>query len=114
MIYFQLFFTDKLINKIVVETNRYAEQTIANSDPAKHARINKWKPVSHEEMKLFFAKVFAMGLVNKLDLQDYWSSDKVLKTPWFKMVMNRDRFLLILQMIHFNDNNFRIPRGQAF
>ena len=61
-----------------MEINQYAEHTIyvANFDPAEHTRISKWRPVSHEEMKLFFAVVFAMGLVNKLDLQDYWSSDK--------------------------------------
>ena len=42
----------------------------------------------------------------KLDLQDYWSSDKVLKTLWFKTMMNRDQFLLIVRMIHFNHKIF--------
>lgn len=110
---FQLFFTDQLIAKIVEETNRYAEQTRASvTDPAEHSRINKWKPVTPDEIKLFFAMVFAMGVVDKLDLQDYWSNDEVLHTPWFKVMMNRDCFLLIVRFIHFNNTTFHIRRGQ--
>ena len=61
-----------MIYKIVVETSRYAEQTLANFDPA--------DPVSNKELKWFFAMVFAMGPVNKLNLQKYLSSYEVLKT----------------------------------
>lgn len=95
------------------ETNRYAEQTRASvTNPAENLRINKWKPVTLDEMKLYFAMVFAIGLVNKLELQEYWSNDEVLHIPWFKVMMNCDRFLLIVKFIHFNDNTFHIRRGQ--
>ena len=62
-----------------------------------------------DEIELFFAMVFfGMGHVDKLDLQDYWSNDKVLHTPWFKVMINHDRFLLIVRFINFNDNTFHI------
>lgn len=64
------------------------------------------------ELKVFIALVFAMGLSHKQDIQDYWSQDEVLSTPFFTRTMSRDRFLLIMKFLHFNDNNDRIPRGQ--
>ena len=53
-----------------------------------------------------------MGLVHQQNLHDYWSTDEVIGTTFFATVMSRDRFLLILTFLHFNDNSNYVPRGQ--
>jgi hypothetical protein len=45
--------------------------------------------------------------MKKLSLKKYWSNDKFLETPIFHKIMSRDRFMVLLQMIYFNDNNFK-------
>lgn len=47
-------------------------------------------------MKRFIAMIIAMGLVQHHDIQDYWSKDEMLETPFFGKTMPRNKFLLIL------------------
>lgn len=110
--YFQLFVGDDLLSHIVEETNRYADQHIANSaDPSPSSRVTRWKPVNVDELKVFIALIFSMGLVQKISIQDYWSQDEVLLTPFQTKLMKRDYFLLLLKFLHFNDNRHFVPRG---
>ena len=46
-----------------------------------------------------------MGIIQKPNIQMYWSNDPLYSTPIFKQVMNRDRYLLILKFLHFNNND---------
>ena len=64
------------------------------------------------DMKAFLAMIVAMGLVNQEYLQDYWSTDEVLSTPFFSQIMPRDKFLNILTFFHLCDNDRYVPRGQ--
>ena len=54
-----------------------------------------------------------MGLVNQEDIRDYWSTDKVLSTPFFSQIMSRDKFMNILSFFHLSDNDSYVSRGQA-
>jgi hypothetical protein len=110
--FFKLFITDDVINGIVVQTNIFA-QTKKNADNLKtHSRIKKWLPVTLDEMKVFFALLMAMGLVEKSDVQHYWMTDACQETPFFKKYMSRDRFLAILSNFHLTNNADQVPRGQ--
>eukprot|EP00117_Sycon_ciliatum_P004759 scpid70461/ scgid8993/ PiggyBac transposable element-derived protein 4 len=42
-------------------------------------------------------------------LQQYWSTDSFSETPGFARIMKRDKFLGILQFLHFADNNDAVP-----
>ncbi|XP_069113477.1 piggyBac transposable element-derived protein 4-like [Argopecten irradians] len=64
-------------------------------------------------MKAFIAMTIAMGLVQQLDIQDYWSGNPVINTPFFRSVMSRDRFLSLLSVLHLADNSGAVPRGQT-
>ncbi len=55
----------------------------------------------------------AIGLVNQENIQDYWSTDEVLSTPFLPEIMSWDKFMNILTFFHWCDNDSYVPRGQA-
>ncbi|XP_069108218.1 piggyBac transposable element-derived protein 4-like, partial [Argopecten irradians] len=112
--YFECIITDNIIQKIVVETNRYAATySETHPDLPSHSRYRKWTDTTLGEMKAFIAMTIAMGLVQQLDIQDYWSGNPVINTPFFRSVMSRDRFLSLLSVLHLADNSGAVPRGQT-
>ncbi len=48
--------------------------------------LHKWVDVNIDDMKKFIAMIIAMGLVQHQDIQDYWSKDEMLATPFFGRV----------------------------
>jgi hypothetical protein len=62
-------------------------------------------------MKVFLSLVICMGLVQKSNLDDYWGTDDVQQTPFFREQMSRDRFLLIMSNFHITDNELQVPQG---
>ncbi|GFW84942.1 piggyBac transposable element-derived protein 4 [Trichonephila clavipes] len=63
MQYYEALIDNNLIDMIVHETNRYAEQTIGSSIPRRHSRSKKWEPTSKEEMHVFIALIILQGIV---------------------------------------------------
>ncbi|KAJ8963690.1 hypothetical protein NQ314_005442 [Rhamnusium bicolor] len=59
---FFLILDNEVINHIVTETNRFAEQTIASKEIRKYARISKWAPTDADELKKFLGLTLWMGL----------------------------------------------------
>ncbi|XP_026673061.1 piggyBac transposable element-derived protein 4 [Ceratina calcarata] len=55
----------------------------------------------------FLAITMLMPRVKKLTVKEYWSTDDMLKTNIFQRTMARDRYMILLQMLHFNDNNIQ-------
>lgn len=54
---------DNPIELLVGETNSFAEKKIASGQLKQHSRLQKWRDVTKEEMKVFFSLTLAMGLV---------------------------------------------------
>ena len=111
---FELFFTVELLTILVTETNRYAKRFLDEKldTLGVFSRFRKWTETTVSEMRLFIAVIINMGLVKLADLQDYWSTDEIVSTPFFPGVMVRDRFLNILAFFHLNNNDNFIPRGE--
>ncbi|CAG2240579.1 VLDLR [Mytilus edulis] len=103
---------DDLIDRIVDETNRYANQCQTTENPTRHARSNEWSPVRYAEMRAFIGLVLAMGIVKKSSIESYWEASGISETPNFRDVMSRNRFQAILRYLHCNDNTTAVPRGQ--
>ena len=100
--YLQLDLTDEILTLIVSETNRFAEQFFEKTQSTSYT--NLWEPVELAEIKIFLGLVMLMGIIHKPSLPMYWSKEELLSTPIFSKVMRRDRFNLILKVLHYNNN----------
>jgi len=98
--FFQLFVDNRILGKIIVETNRYACQSLQ----ARNKDIGSWKDISLEELKAFLGLLICMSIHRLPSLRDYWSSDWVLGVPAFAKIMPRNRFLDIWNNLHLCDN----------
>eukprot|EP00731_Ephydatia_muelleri_P013728 Em0007g1038a len=103
---FNHFFTDSLIDHIVIQTNKYAQETM---EPTKFL---KWKSVTTEELRAYFGFMILMGLVRMPELEDYWKLDPVFNYPPIASRISRNRFKEISRFLHFADNQSLVNRGE--
>jgi hypothetical protein len=73
-------------------------------------KITKWRDITPEELYMFFAVTMLMIRVKKLTVLDYCSADSLISTSQFSDFMSRNRYLLLLRLLHFSDNNNQ-PKG---
>ena len=102
---FELFFTDDLMQQMVLESNRYAEQVMGNE------KFAKWTKITVDEMKAFLGFSILMGICKLPAIKDYWKTNKYLHYSPIAERIPRDRFLDISRYIHFVDNSTLQPRG---
>ncbi|KAG8239803.1 hypothetical protein J437_LFUL019419 [Ladona fulva] len=102
---FKIFVSTELVSLISKETNRFYQFTMDRSAERILTSLQAWKDTTNEEMYRFLAITMLMPRTRKLALHEYWSRDALLKTPIFGELMSRDRYLTILRMLHFSDNN---------
>ena len=106
-----------------MQTNAYAEKCLSRlgQDAAAHmdspyfkqfARLNNWKAVTANDMRTFAAHLIVLGLVNKPELEEYWSRKTFTSTPFFGKFMSRDRFQSILSNFHVADDTQNPPFGR--
>lgn len=100
--FFQLFFTDAVWNLIVEQMNLYAEQK------GETGERSVWYPLTVSEIKAWIALTLDMGILKKPSLRLYWSTDSILKTPFFPAVVARDRYFQIMRYLHFTDNRDKV------
>jgi hypothetical protein len=99
---YRIFLNDAVLQLIVDETNKYADQEIRKGiSPG--ARLNNWKQTDTEEIKKFFGMLMWMGLCRYPYIQSYWSSKNIYSNE-MKNVLPRNRFQLILKHLHFSNN----------
>ncbi|KAK7110188.1 hypothetical protein V1264_014106 [Littorina saxatilis] len=102
----QLFFDDDLINHLVFQTNLYADQYLeSHPDLSAFSRAQTWEKTNPVEMKKFLALLLLMGIVKLPSIDMYWTKKVLYRVPVFSTIMTRNRFQIILQMLHFNDNS---------
>jgi len=102
--FFRLYFTDEMVDLMVLETNRYADQYIQGNVLKPHSAAQNWVQTNREEMFAFIGLSVLMGVVYKPRIHMYWSTDEIFHTDIFPNVMSRDRYLLLLRFWHFADN----------
>ncbi|KAL6417911.1 hypothetical protein ACFW04_014253 [Cataglyphis niger] len=93
--YFQLFISDELVDIIVEESNYYLAQKTNNN-------TNNQEQTTRNEMYCFLAISLLMTRNKKLSLKEYWSTDDFLRSDIFGKIMTRDRYFLLLRILHFS------------
>ncbi|XP_062613738.1 piggyBac transposable element-derived protein 4-like [Saccostrea cucullata] len=111
----KLFIDDHVMDIMVQETNKYAADFLASlqgQNLKRQSRFRKWNDVSQDDMMRFLAIIIGMRLVQLQDIQDYWSKDELLETPGLRKILPKNKFLLMLSLLHVCNNDNNIPRGQ--
>ena len=108
LIYLSLFLTQEILNKIVAETHRYAEQQMRGErDQQRRSRDSCWDTCNFgvPALKKYLGLTLLMGLVKKKDTTMYWNTKfSCLSTPYFGTIMSRNNFQLISKYLHCFDN----------
>lgn len=104
--FYALLVTEHVLNKIVMYTNAYAINKVSLSNEAsKAARIRGWFPTNLAEIKRFFGLILYMGIVRLPKISDYWTKDKIMGQQFPRTIMSRNRFELLLSMLHFSQRD---------
>ncbi|XP_046406282.1 piggyBac transposable element-derived protein 4-like [Ischnura elegans] len=114
--YFSLVFTDEFFDLVIRETERNAE-CIFLGNPSPRARITDWRPLTREEFEVWLGLLFHMGTVRTNRISDYWKKSIFFSFRLFRQSMARDRFLGILQALHFAknaDENEPVPSDRLY
>ena len=101
---FSLFFDDTLVDLIVEETNRYAEQTLQGTD-------KEWS-TDAAEIRAYMGFMILMGINHLSEIRDYWSTNEYLHYAPIADRISRDRFEQITRYLHFTDNDSLPSRGE--
>ena len=89
--------------------NRCLDPT--NPHYRKHCHQNNWTDITLFDIKLFIAHNIIMGIINMLDLEKYWNTNKNTKIPFFGKYMSRNKFQSILWNLHVVDDSNNPPFG---
>ncbi|KAJ8927653.1 hypothetical protein NQ314_019855 [Rhamnusium bicolor] len=97
---FRIFLDDELIDLMVREANRYAEQVIIekinDESITCNSRLNDWVETNAIEMHVFLGVLLWVGLDKKPWLSHYWSHSELYNSLVCKF-MSRKRFEILLR-----------------
>ena len=107
VMYFQLFWDQAMWDRLVEETNHYAEQERRKNPPG--PRAPNWREVDERSMKVFIGLCLCMGILRLPCRNDYWRRMKHPFQTNFGYYMSRDRFNLIWRYLHLQNNEAPPP-----
>lgn len=97
-----LFMGDDFFELLCKQSNLYYKQ---NAEQFKNCEgMDGFTEISCEEMRKFLGLLLMMGVIRKMYLKEFWSTDELIKTPYFIESMDEQRFFQIWRVWHFNDN----------
>jgi hypothetical protein len=101
---FELFFNSELVDTIVKETNRYAEQFLHACKLSSRSTARAWKPMTEGEIYVVLGLFMLMGIIQKPTLRSYFATKRVISKPGFGDIITRDRLELICKVLHYLPN----------
>ena len=113
MDFVRIIIPDDMYGIMAMETNRYARDYLnCHATLRPSSRFRQWEDVSVSDMRAFVALTIAMGLVRQDELDDYWSTDEVVATPFFGSIMSRNQFENIMSFFRLAPDNLCPQRGE--
>ena len=118
--FFKLHIAYGIIDRIVTETNLYAEQFIEkkHGNLRPHSLVHQRKPTDRGEMLSLLGIMIMIGIIYKPRILIYWSTDTLLSAPVSSQIKKRDRYLCLIYFVHFSDNKKHNPadpeRGRLY
>ena len=105
--FFEKFFDNEVVEFLVTETNRFANQFIDEHIQTlpKHSRVNKWYDTNVSEMKVFIGLLLIQAIDSKADNSMYFSTRESVSSPFFRKIMSGRRFDLLHKFLHLVDND---------
>jgi len=103
--FFKLFLTDEIIQLMVIETNRNAQQMLSSQRISRGSRFSSWEPITKEDIEHFLGLLLWMELVKMPSLSDYWNKAERYQNKVASKTMSRNKFELILRIWHFENND---------
>lgn len=110
---FALFFDDEVLELIVLETNRYANDKKKSFNLSRNARIKKWKETDVQEIKTFFGLIIWMGMDKMPAIGHYWRNTTLYSSNILQY-MSKNCFELLLGVLHFSDNNTATSNNRLY
>lgn len=104
----KLYFPNSDIDNIVKCTNIYLDKLRQN-----YSNQSNLRETSNIEINALFGLLYLAGVIrsNHLNLDDLWSDDG-LAPPYFRAVMSKARFYILLRALRFDDIGTRATRKQ--
>lgn len=101
---FKLYVTDELVENIVEQTNKYAEQFLGYRPLRAFSRYRAWKPTDRDEIFVLLAFYILLGLIWKPVVDKYYTRKPIFSTPGFANLIPLSRLKLGNRFLHFADN----------
>ena len=76
--------------------------TTTNAFAAAHGG-QSWIDTTEEEMRFFFGMLLLVGVNERPQYRDYWSSDPALKCTYISSRITRNRYEQLMRCLHAND-----------
>lgn len=102
---FRIFFSSKFISRIVNRTNEFLKFSTNSRPELGTASV---EDLTLKEFMVFLGLSLLMPHVLKQSLDLYWTECDLRKTVIFSEYMSHERYLLLLNMLQFDDKN--VPR----
>lgn len=97
-----------IIDRIVLETNRYAKET---TDALKEkgvlkgkSRIHQWTETNADEILLLFGVFMLMAIDSRTSLHEYWKGGPLAMAN-FRSILSHNRYSLLNKFLHFVPND---------
>ena len=101
---FLKFLGDDLWDRVVEESNRYAQQKLGD-------RFASFHQITRAELKAFIGINLIMGINRLPNYALFWSNDDFFGNQGIKRVMSKNRFEEISKYLHFSDSTKEPARG---
>ena len=105
MEFFRLFFTNEMVDSIVLHTNTYADIHIASGSRETYTQGDgSWRETTADEINRLIALLIYFGLVKVVgDVDKYWSTATLYHGLWDRAILPRLRFKALMAFLHVVD-----------